>query len=248
MFWFLPGRLEEADHADPDDDEDWATVLEVFRAARSRRGDKGRDDKGRDDKGRDDRKFLEAIPYFSVHNITWRDHLAGAAGHLRQVEQRLETLLAPEPGGRVRGLLWSTRCLEPYGSPCANVQLHRCARPRLGRRRERGQHHQALGRSRGGFSTKIHLKVDLDGLPLAFHLTEGEASDSPQFAILLDLGPDITPRAAVGDKGYNSKADRSAARTEHLPRDSLHVIGQEPADILPESTLPSSCPHRAARW
>jgi len=43
-------------------DEDWATVLEVFRAARSRRGDKGRDD----------RKFLEAIHYFSVHNITWR--------------------------------------------------------------------------------------------------------------------------------------------------------------------------------
>jgi transposase len=43
-------------------DEDWATVLEVFRAARSRRGDKGRDD----------RKFLEALHYFSVHTITWR--------------------------------------------------------------------------------------------------------------------------------------------------------------------------------
>ena len=43
-------------------DEDWATVLEVFRAARSRRGDKGRDD----------RTFLEAIHSFSVHNITWR--------------------------------------------------------------------------------------------------------------------------------------------------------------------------------
>jgi transposase len=43
-------------------DEDWATVLEVFRAARSRRGAKGRDD----------RTFLEAIPSFSVHTITWR--------------------------------------------------------------------------------------------------------------------------------------------------------------------------------
>ncbi len=43
-------------------DEDWATVLEVFRAARSRRGDKGRDD----------RTFLEAMHYFAVHNITWR--------------------------------------------------------------------------------------------------------------------------------------------------------------------------------
>jgi transposase len=43
-------------------DEDWAVVLAVFRAARSRRGDKGRDD----------RRFLEALHYFSVHNITWR--------------------------------------------------------------------------------------------------------------------------------------------------------------------------------
>src|SRR4051812_31984709 len=36
-----------------------------------------------------------------------------------------------------------------------------------------GQDGQALGRSRGGFSTKIPLKADLDGRPLAFHLTEG---------------------------------------------------------------------------
>ena len=41
-------------------DQDWDVALEVFRAARSRRGDKGRDD----------RKFLEAIHYFTVHNVT----------------------------------------------------------------------------------------------------------------------------------------------------------------------------------
>jgi transposase len=43
-------------------DTDWTQVVEIFRACRSRRGDKGRDD----------RTFLEAIHYFSVHNITWR--------------------------------------------------------------------------------------------------------------------------------------------------------------------------------
>ena len=43
-------------------DEDWAIVLKVFEASRSRRGDKGRDD----------RRFLEALHYFSVHNINWR--------------------------------------------------------------------------------------------------------------------------------------------------------------------------------
>jgi transposase len=41
---------------------DWAVTLEAFRAARSRRGDKGRDD----------RRFLEALHYFAVHNVTWR--------------------------------------------------------------------------------------------------------------------------------------------------------------------------------
>jgi transposase len=76
----------------------------------------------------------------------------------------------------------------------------------------RGQTGQALGRSRGGFSTKIHLKCDLDGLPLAFHLTGGQASDSRNFETLLDIGPDITPRAMVGDKGYDSRANRQAAR------------------------------------
>jgi len=30
--------------------------------------------------------------------------------------------------------------------------------------------------------------------------------------VLLDIGPDITPRAAIGDKGYDAKANREAAR------------------------------------
>ena len=83
-------------------------------------------------------------------------------------------------------------------------------------RRFEGQDGQALGRSRGGFSTKIHLKADFDGLPLAFHLTGGEAGDSPQFEVLLDLGPDVTPRAALGDKGYDSKGTRAAARERSI--------------------------------
>ena len=43
-------------------DAEWEIVVEAFRAARSRRGGRGRDD----------RKFLEALHYFTVHNITWR--------------------------------------------------------------------------------------------------------------------------------------------------------------------------------
>jgi hypothetical protein len=43
-------------------EEDRTIVLRVFAASRSRRGDKSRND----------RKFLEALHYFVVHNITWR--------------------------------------------------------------------------------------------------------------------------------------------------------------------------------
>jgi hypothetical protein len=56
------------------------------------------------------------------------------------------------------------------------------------------------------------LKTDFGGLPIAFLLTGGEASDSRYFETLLDIGPDINPRAALGDKGYDSKSNREAAR------------------------------------
>ena len=56
------------------------------------------------------------------------------------------------------------------------------------------------------------MKTDFGGLPIAFHITGGEASDSRNFEVLLDIGPDVTPRAALGDKGYDAKANREAAR------------------------------------
>lgn len=36
--------------------------------------------------------------------------------------------------------------------------------------------------------------------------------DSTQLECSLDIGPDITPRAALGDKGYDSQANRAACR------------------------------------
>ena len=43
-------------------EENWAIVLRVFEAALPRRGEKAKDN----------RRFLEAILYFTVHNINWR--------------------------------------------------------------------------------------------------------------------------------------------------------------------------------
>jgi transposase len=79
-----------------------------------------------------------------------------------------------------------------------------------------GQQNQALGQSRGGFSSKIHLKTDFDGLAIAFHLTGGEVSDRTQLATFLDIGPDITPRAAMTDKDDDSNSNRAACRERHI--------------------------------
>ena len=49
-----------------------------------------------------------------------------------------------------------------------------------------GQACQTLGRSRGGFSTKIHLAVDGLGNPLRFSLTAGQRHDITCAEALID--------------------------------------------------------------
>jgi hypothetical protein len=44
---------------------------------------------------------------------------------------------------------------------------------------------EALGRSRGGLTSGVHLAVDGRGLPMAVLLTAGEAGDDPQLLPLL---------------------------------------------------------------
>ena len=171
--------------------------IAVFAASRSRRGDKGRND----------RKFLEALHYFVVHNITWRA-LPEKFGRWNSVWKRFWRL---SRSGTFEAFF---DALAAMSETAHLVQMFdsTVVRPCLGSGCKRGQHDQALGRSRGGFSTKIHLKTDFGGLPIAFHLTGGEASDSRNFETLLDIGPDLNPRAALGDKGYDSKSNRDAAR------------------------------------
>ncbi len=67
--------------------------------------------------------------------------------------------------------------------------------------RKRGQQHQALGRSRGGFTTKIHAACDSHGNPLRFILTEGQASDYTQALALLE---DMKAEAVLADRGYDA--------------------------------------------
>lgn len=62
---------------------------------------------------------------------------------------------------------------------------------------------EALGRSRGGFSTKLHAAVDALGNPLGFTLTPGQWADITQAEALIE--PYMVD-AVIADKGYDSDA------------------------------------------
>ena len=61
----------------------------------------------------------------------------------------------------------------------------------------------AIGRSRGGLTTKTHALVDGRGLPLVLIMTTGQAGDSPTLPVLLaELWvPRLGPRSATYDPG-----------------------------------------------
>ena len=78
-----------------------------------------------------------------------------------------------------------------------------------------------LGRSRGGWTTKLHLACEQGRGPLALVLTAGHRGDSPQFAAVLDrirvprLGPGRSrtrPDRVLADKAYSSRANRAYLR------------------------------------
>lgn len=66
-----------------------------------------------------------------------------------------------------------------------------------------GQAEQALGRSRGGFSTKIHVTVDGLGNPLRLYLTAGERHDIIKAH---DLIVDLDFEYVLADRGYSVQA------------------------------------------
>jgi putative transposase len=83
----------------------------------------------------------------------------------------------------------------------------------------------AIGRSRGGLSTKIHQLVDGHGRPLVIALSGGQAGDSPMLKVLLEdlsvarLGPGrprTRPDALLGDKAYSSRANRALLRAKRI--------------------------------
>ena len=78
------------------------------------------------------------------------------------------------------------------------------------RRWKRGTERIALGRSRGGFSTKINARTNAEGLPIAVVITPGQEHDLNAYPALMEEIDD-DPEQLLGDKGYDSDAVRQDA-------------------------------------
>src|ERR1700682_4602793 len=119
------------------------------------------------------------------------------------MEDRPQTL---HPLGQGRGVGNGLRFAHRRSrQPVSDARYHPGSRPPAGRRRKRGAKNQAMGRSRGGLTTKIHTLTDAQGRPLRFILTGGEAHDSTTAA---DLLADRAPAGALAAKAYDNNALR----------------------------------------
>ena len=146
----------------------------------------------------DNRTFVEAVLYRYKTGIPWRDlpeeygdwnntHRRFSRWAKSQIWEQLFTLLAVDADNEY-AMIDSTI-----------VRAHQHS---AGARKDAGED-QAIGRSRGGLSCKIHALVDALGNPVGFHLTGGEAHDLVGADHLL---PDMQADMLIADKAYD--ADR----------------------------------------
>ena len=109
-----------------------------------------------------------------------------------------------------------------FAGLAASDRLVDCPCSPARRRWQKGGPDHAIGRSRGGLTTKIHVVVDHRGLPVRFVITGGQASDkttTPELLADLPLTGDV-----IADRGYYAGAiiDLIEARggRPHIPSQS----------------------------
>jgi len=113
----------------------------------------------------------------------------------------------PRPPARGRGVQKGELQKEPPGGIAAEPADH------------------ALGRSRGGLTSKVHLACEQGRKPLSIVVTAGQRGDSPQFKAVLEgirvprAGrgrPRTRPARVLADKAYSSKANRAYLRRRKI--------------------------------
>jgi transposase len=165
--------------------EPWARVGSAMAAATSR-----------GPKGRDDRSFLEAIVWILRTGAPWRD-LPGAFGKWSRSYRRFRRWALAGRWETLRHRLGRAES-KLILIDSTIVKAHPHAAGAL--RRTGGQSTQALGRSRGGLTTKLHAAVSDRGELIRYVITAGQVNDVTQAPWLIKSGEG---EAVLGDRAYD---------------------------------------------
>ncbi len=169
------------------------------------------------------RRVLDGILWILHTGSPWRDLPRPTYGPWQTVYERfnrwgkdgtrgrlLEALhVRLDAAGKIDGGLF---CID--GSSIRASRAAAGASPGDGTPREPDDH--ALGRSRGGYGSKIHLVCGGKGLPMAVTVTAGHRHEATQFEAVMGRvrvpgrrgRPRTRPRRVAGDKGYSSRRIR----------------------------------------
>jgi len=142
----------------------------------------------------DNRLFIEAVLYRYRTGCPWRD-LPERFGHWKSVHQRFSRWAKSGVFERIFKMLASDHDNEYMMIDATIVRAHQHS---AGAQKNGAQ---AIGRSRGGLSTKIHALGDALGNPFELMLTPGQDHDLTCAEPLLE---NADPGALIGDKAFDA--------------------------------------------
>ncbi|QBR84945.1 IS5 family transposase [Legionella israelensis] len=166
-------------------DEEWNKIKDCLPG---KAGDPGRS-------GTNNRLFIEGIMWMAQNGARWRA-LPKEYGKWSTVHKRFICWSKRGIWQMIFNILAVDADTEWLMIDSTVIRAHQHASGA-----KRGQENQALGRSKGGFSTKIHALCDALGNPLKFILTPGQTSDYTQALPLLE---GLTTTAILADKEYDA--------------------------------------------
>ncbi|AVB18357.1 MULTISPECIES: IS5 family transposase [Pseudomonas syringae group] len=149
---------------------------------------------------RDLRTTVEGMLYRMRVGCPWRD-LPKAFGNWSKVYKRFNAWSASGKWVKVLEVLMTDPDMEWVFIDGSYAKAHQHSAGAA------STQDQAIGKSRAGNTSKIHLAVDACGLPIAFDVTAGQTNDCSQAASLIAKVPDA--EVIIADKGYDTEAIRA---------------------------------------